>query len=109
MSDQFGYGGKKNGNIVVCALWRTANGHYSSTELDVDSRQGYEDAATKAIKQVLESGVKGGKFLIRMRTEAAIAKSNDPTRAPTAYLEFVPEEEVAAFKANKPVRENVGL
>jgi hypothetical protein len=110
MSDQFGYDdNKRNGNITICALWKTSNGHYSSVELDVATTPGYEDAASKAVQKALEKGIKGGKFLIRMRTQSTINKSNDPTKAPTAYLEFVPEEEVAAFKANKPVRDNVGL
>ncbi len=84
----------ENKNVIVAGLWLSRNGHYQSMPVD--------DKGHTALTACLE---KGGKFLIRKRTAEAIQNSKDPSRAPVAYLEFVPKESVDEFNA-KRVRDN---
>lgn len=90
MSD---YGHRDNNaakNVVVAGMWQSRNGHYHSLPVDA---KGY-DILQACFEQ-------GGKFLIRKRTAEAIQNSRDPSKAPVAYLEFVPKAQVEEFNAKQ--------
>lgn len=77
-------------NVIVAGVWATKNGHFSTMPLD-----------EKALKTLADNAETGGKFLIRKRSEASIAKAQNPETTPQYYLEFVPAEEVKKFTANR--------
>ncbi len=89
---------EQNKTIIVAGLWKTSNGHYNSMPVDAKAY----DALVAAFEQ-------GGKFLIRNRTEAAIQGSKNPDTTPVAYLEFVPAQSVAEFKAAQEARKAGGI
>lgn len=72
---------------IIGGLWKTHKGHLRSLPAD-----GKTAAAIAAHFE------EGGEFLIRNRTAESINGAKDPTKAPVAYLEFIPAKVVTERK-----------